>query len=150
MMCLASELLAGELPDDLLGAMRMSRIKDKCGDNYIAWFPRRLRGYLSRQIPGRWSPLQKGATSIWCKVSIYGRRRAEQVAKRHLKRPANRQSKWPRMEPEPDNYSQTEGGFQSGVRRRMRGKQNPNDEGRTGPQRDQDIPAKVPPGPFFD
>ena len=37
----ATELPVPELPDDLIGAERVTRVKDARGDNFVAWFPRR-------------------------------------------------------------------------------------------------------------
>ena len=62
------------------------------GDNFVTWFPKRLKGYLAGTIVGRDEPVRDGARSIWYKVSAYGPRRAEQLAKRHLKRPETRRA----------------------------------------------------------
>ena len=83
----ATELPVPELPDDLIGADRVTRVKDSRGDNYVAWFPRRLKGYLQGEIPGRSEPIKEGARSIWYQVQKYGQRGAELMAKRHLRRP---------------------------------------------------------------
>ena len=77
----AAELPVLERPDDLTGADRVTRVKDSRGDDYVAWFPRRFKGYLKGEIQGRSEPIREGARSIWCHVSKYGRRGAEMVAK---------------------------------------------------------------------
>ena len=33
-----------ELPDELIGADSVKRVKDNRGDNFVAYFPRRLKG----------------------------------------------------------------------------------------------------------
>ena len=98
----ATEIPVPELSDDLIGADRVTRVKDARGDNYVAWFPRRLKGYLTGQVPGRNEPIREGARSIWYRVSEYGRRGAELKAKRHLKRPETRRAMWTRLTKEDD------------------------------------------------
>ena len=55
----ATELPVPELPDDLIGADRVTRVEDVRGDNYVAWFPRRLKGYLTGQVKGRKDPMRE-------------------------------------------------------------------------------------------
>ena len=44
--------LPSELPSELRQATRVTRQKDKRGDNFVAWFPKGLKGYLVGEIPG--------------------------------------------------------------------------------------------------
>ena len=142
----AAELPVPELPDELIGADRVTRVKDARGDNYVAWFPRRLKGYLKGEIPGREESLKDGARSIWYQVQKYGQRGAELMAKRHLKRPETRRAMWKRLL-QPDYDLVEQGDLEDPVeekqsRRRLRGKQR-KPEGRTGPHQvkvDEDQP----------
>merc|ERR1712217_269800 len=93
----ATEGPCEELSDDLLQAERVTRVTDARGDNFVAWFPKRLKGYLAGTIVGRDEPVRDGARSIWYNVHKYGSRRAEQLAKRHLKRPETRRAMWARL-----------------------------------------------------
>ena len=93
----ATEVPVEELPDELVGADRVSRVKDARGDNFVAWFPKRLKGYLAGAVPGRREPIKEGARSIWYRTSIYGAREAERLSKRHLKRVENRRAVWKRL-----------------------------------------------------
>ena len=94
----AVELPVPELPDELIGAERVTRVKDARGDNYVAWFPRRLKGYLQGSVPGRDEPIKAGSRSMWYQIAKYGARGAEVLAKRHLKRPETRRAMWQRLE----------------------------------------------------
>ena len=114
----ATELPVPELPDELIGADSVTRVKDARGDNYVAWFPRRLKGYLTGQIQGRHEPIREGARSIWYQVAKYGQRGAEVMAKRHLKRPETRRAMWQRLT-RPDDEDPVE----PKPARRHRGKQ---------------------------
>ena len=82
----AVEFPPDHLPDELLGADKVTRVRDKRGDSWVAWFPKRLKGYVSGSVPGRKEPVQKDARSLWYSTRVYGVRRAEQLAKRHLRR----------------------------------------------------------------
>ena len=82
----AVELPADDLPDDLLGAKEARRVTDARGDNWVAFFPSRLRGYIAGTVPGRLDPIKEGTVTIWYRVSKYVAERAEQLAKRHLSR----------------------------------------------------------------
>ena len=126
----AAELPVPELPDDLIGAERVTRVKDSRGDNYVAWFPRRLKGYLTGEVKGRNEPIREGARSIWYQVAKYGQRGAELMAKRHLKRPETRRAMWQRLQ-EQEEEDPVE---PKPTRRRLRGKQNTSLEGRVGPE----------------
>ena len=88
----ATEVPCWELSDDLLQAERVTRVSDDRGDNFVAWFPRRLKGYLAGTIQGRDEPIRDGARSIWYNVAKYGSRKAEQLAKRHLMWPETRRA----------------------------------------------------------
>eukprot|EP00959_Pyramimonas_sp_CCMP1952_P389044 8151328-Pyramimonas_sp.AAC.1 len=73
----AVELPPEPLPGELLGAER-ARKTDARGGIFIAWFPRRLKGYLSGSVPGRKGPVQEGARCVWHSAKLRGARRAEQ------------------------------------------------------------------------
>ena len=60
----AMELPVPELPDDLIGADRVTRVKDSRGESYVAWFLRCLKGYSKGEIQGRNEPIREGARSI--------------------------------------------------------------------------------------
>ena len=53
----ATELPCDELPDDLIQAERVTRVTDARGDNFVAWFPKRLKGYLAGAVQGREEPI---------------------------------------------------------------------------------------------
>ena len=94
----AVEFPPDHLPDELLGADKVTRVRDKRGDSWVAWFPKRLKGYVSGSVPGRKEPVQKHARSLWYSTRVYGVRRAEQLAKRHLRRAETRRSLWQRLD----------------------------------------------------
>ena len=125
----ATELSVPELPDELIGADRVTRVTDARGDNWVAWFPHRLKGRLEGEVPGRDEPIRDGARSLWYKVSTYGAQRAEQLAKRHIRRPGTRAQVWSRLrDAEPDAPMVEE--ERDPVRKRLRGKTKVEAEGR--------------------
>ena len=116
----ATEVPCWELLDDLLQAESVTRVTDTRGDNFVAWFPKRLKGYLAGTIQGRDEPVRDGARSIWYNVSKYGSRRAEQLAKRHLKRHETRRAMWTRLTRDDGNETEV-----AEVKRKYTGKQPP-------------------------
>ena len=119
LLSLATELSA-DMPNYLLQAERVTRVRDARGDNYVAWFPTRLKGTLAGAIPGREDDIKDGARSIWYSVAKYGPREAEVMAKRHLKRAEDRSTLWARVRGDVIEPREPAG---VGVRRRLAGKQ---------------------------
>ena len=127
--------------DELIGAKKVTRVKDRRGDNFVACFPRRLKGFLKGSIPGRAKGVQSGARPVWYRVADHGRRRAEQLAKRHLDRYGTRLALWRKITgsddpdltfPADNQEAGTEiTAYQKEPKRKIRGKQSPyNVEGR--------------------
>lgn len=61
MMMIVEDMQVLELPDELINAVRVKRVRDNRGDNFVAYFPKRLRGYLKGEIPGRKKGIRKNS-----------------------------------------------------------------------------------------